>query len=176
MAMGTIKKILLTVFLIPLTLFVFSQELNVGGFSATNWKVESSANILGVGASIEYRPKKAVISFNSDISIFWVNRAPITTFPLTFKIIIGNKLRVCPTFGGFIRTNENYGYSAGLCADYRVLKKVRLFIKAEYMRDYWKDEFYTWDKYNYVGEKKINSNSGYSIWVNLGVKINVLKS
>ncbi|NOU45887.1 MAG: hypothetical protein HOO86_02355 [Bacteroidales bacterium] len=173
---GNVRKAFFIVLLLTFTSLAFSQEFYVGGFAATNWKVETSSEILGFGANIEYRPNKSVLSFNSDISRFWVEKSPITTFPLSLKLIIGNKIRICPTFGGFIRTNENYGYSAGISVDYRVMKKVSLYIKTEYMRDYWKAENITWHKYNYVGGKKINDKCGYSIWINLGIKFSVLKT
>ncbi len=168
------KIVFVSIFLIVSSL-AFSQELSVGGFVATNLKIETSSEILGFGANIEYRPNKSVVSINSDILFIFVTKRPITTFPLYIKIIIGNKLRVCPEFGGFIRTNENYGYLAGISVDYRINKKLLLYLKTDYMRDYWKDKYIRWDKYNYVGGKRINSKTGYSIWFNFGFKINILK-
>lgn len=153
-------KIVLTGIFIIVSSLVFSQELSVGGFVATNLKIKTSSEILGFGASIEYRPKKSVVSINSDILFFYVNNGPIATFPLYIKIIIGNKLRVCPEFGGFIRTNENYGYLAGISVDYKIRKRLLLYLKADYMRDYWKDKYIRWDRYNYVGGKRINSKTG----------------
>jgi len=170
---NTISRIFFLVLFLTNITFGFSQELNIGGFVTTNWIIDNNSEILGFGANIEYKPNKIRVSINSDISIFWVEKGPIATLPLSLKIIIGNRLRVCPTFGGFVRTNENYGYSAGIIIDYKITNQIIVYLKNEYMRDYWKWKNEYWYKNNYVG-KRISQTSAYSIWLNIGLKFNLL--
>jgi len=93
----------------------------------------------------------------------------ILTIPLYLKIIIGNKFRVCPTFGGFVRTNDNLGYMAGINFEMVVKERLIIFAKADYMWDYW-------DKWNnrFGGSTNYETSSS-TIWISLGIKRKILK-
>src|SRR5690349_11730876 len=81
----------------------YSQELNVGGIIGGT--PSSSFEVVALGGAIEYKPEKAIISFNTDPVFLLGTEDLIFTVPLYLKFRIGNKLRFCPLFGVFKRTN-----------------------------------------------------------------------
>ncbi len=88
--------------------FLFSQELNIGGQIGT-YASDINYGVVTFGGNIEYRPKNSFVSINNELSFYYYKNELVLTVPLYLKIIIGNKFRVCPTFGGFVRTNSNSG-------------------------------------------------------------------
>lgn len=162
------RAILITSFIL-FSLFSFSQELNFGGIIGTGPKI-NKLNILTFGGTIEYRPNKALISLNSDPILLVYNKEIMLTVPLYLKLIIGNKIRFCPTIGGFVRTNANFGLITGLNIDYKINKKLLIFVKGDFTIDYWKDE-----APSHFGSSYEYTNSDSSIWISLGIKKNILK-
>ncbi len=162
-------KALMTSIFLSLTFISFSQELNVGLGLGTGYKIDN-LNALTISPSIEFRPVKSIVSLNSGIQFILVENKTILTFPLSINVIIGNKFRVCPSFGGFVRTNRNLGWSSGLSIEYRIKEIFIVLIKGDFNKDYWKDEAPT-----HFGGSYEYSNSGSSIWFSVGVKKNILK-
>ncbi|MBN2215300.1 MAG: hypothetical protein JW723_13765 [Bacteroidales bacterium] len=74
--------------------------------------------------------------------------------------------RFCPTFGLFVRTNANYGWSAGMMIEMKIKEKLHLFARGDYNKDYWKSETPRHDEY---------TDTGSVIWISFGIKKNILK-
>ena len=169
-----IKNNMKTILLIIVTLissysYSFSQELNIGGTIGAGPK-NNDFRIVTLGATVEYMPVKSIVSLNTDPVFLFDSKDLMLTVPLYLKLIIGKKIRFCPAFGGFIRTNSNYGWTAGLSIEYKIKEKLLLFVKGDYNMDYWKAEAPTHfgSSYEYI-------DSGSSIWISLGIKKNILK-
>ena len=124
--------IIVSATLLLLSIYTYSQELNVGGIIGVEPKIVDS-RIVSFGGAIEYRPVKSIVSLNTDPVLLLCCKNAIFSFPLYLKFIIGNKIRFYPNFGGFIRTNSNYGWSAGLSLEYIVKEKLLLFVKGDYI-------------------------------------------
>jgi len=161
--------LLMLVTLISSYSYSFSQELIIGGTIGTGPK-SNDFRIVTFGGTVEYRPVKSIISLNTDPILLFDSKDLMLTVPLYLKLIIGNKIRFCPTFGGFIRTNSNYGWTTGLGIEYKIKEKILLFVKGDYNIDYWKAEAPTHfgSSYEYI-------DSGSSIWISFGIKKNILK-
>ena len=153
---------ILVLILISLSLITFSQELNVGLDFGSNFIKE---NPLAISASVEYRPSKSIMSLNTGITVITASSNTIMSFPLFIKAIIGNEFRISPLFGGFIRTNENYGWYAGLEIEYYLVSHSAIFVQGEYTKEFYKND----TPRGYV----INKDS--SIWVRIGFKKKLLK-
>jgi len=166
------KKGSLRVVVLILTLFIsktfFGQELNIG-LEFTGGPRASEARVVSVGPIIEYRPVKSLVSINSGIILYVYKNESLVTIPLSLKFIIGNTIRFCPSIGGFLRTNKNFGYSAGLVIDYEIKKRLFLFLKGEFNQDYWKE-----NSYSHFGGTGEITKSGYSYWIGIGIKKNIL--
>ncbi len=162
-------KLITLVFLFFISTFLYSQELNVGGFTGTG-KGIVAINSLTLGGTLEYRPEKAFFAINTSPFILVSNNEANVTIPLSLKLIIGNKIRLCPTAGGFIRTNSNYGLLAGLEVDYRLKEKLFPFVKGEYAVEYYKATApsHFGPSYEYLSYEK-------SKWISIGFKVNLFK-
>jgi hypothetical protein len=145
--------------------YSYSQEFNLGGYVGTEL-IHDNHNIVSFAGTAEFRPFKSPITFNFDPSLFYVENKLILTSPLYFKFIIGEKIRFCPTFGLFIRTNANYGWSTGIMVEIKVKEKLNIFAKGDYNKDYWKSESPKHDEY---------VDTGSVIWLSFGIKKNILK-
>jgi hypothetical protein len=112
----------------------FSQELNTG----LNTGIAPIANevYFSTGLNLEYRPKSALISLNTDPFLMFNSNQSLVTLPLYLKAIVGDKLRLSPSGGGFLRTTQSYGWVVGLQIEYTLKDKVILFSKNEFYRDY----------------------------------------
>ncbi len=159
--------------LILLAAFVFSnsysQELNIGAFAGAGTKTINS-RVVAFGGTVEFRPIEARVSFNADPFLVILPDETLLTTPVYLKIIIGDKIRFCPSFGGFIRTNANYGWKAGLSLDFKIRKSLALFGMADYYKDFYKTE-----APNHFGSGTFYTDSGSSFWIIIGVKKNILK-
>jgi hypothetical protein len=136
-----------------------SQELNLGGLTGLGFLSENGLSF-NIGAIIEYRPNKALFSINSEI----------LTYPLYLKFIIGKKFRFCPSLGGFFRSNLYYGWLAGAEFDYNFKNKITMFLAAELMQDYYKEDLPT-----HQGETYSHTTHETSYWLSVGIKKNILK-
>ena len=125
--------------LIIVTLFAisvgYSQQLNLGA----NIGSVDGCSIKTVGATIEFRPSKSFFTINSAPFLFMNDRNPVVTLPLSIKFFIGNKIRVCPSYGLFLRTNSNFGYNAGLSLEGDLGEKLIVFAKGDYIINCYKD-------------------------------------
>jgi hypothetical protein len=162
------RKILLTLILI-FALHGFSQELNLGG-SVGMGDLSGNPGIYTLGATIEYRPHHARFSVNTEPYILTDFEEILFTAPLYLKFIFGNRFRVCPTFGGFWRSNRNLGWSAGLSLEYALNEPLFVFIRGDYNKDYYKKE-----NPSHFGQSFTVTKSTMTIWASVGLKINLLK-
>lgn len=156
------SKILFLGFLIISIFDVRSQTLNIG----LNTGITSIQPLyLGtIGGNVEFRPKHAYFSINTDPFVLFNQTYATFTEPLYLKCIIGNKFRVCPSAGGFVRTSGNYGWLLGLHFEYPINQKLFLFSKNELYTDYWKD--------TYPGHfGNTYTNQGKTLLFSIGVKI-----
>ena len=147
-----------------------AQELNVGGFAGAGpwtWGV----NIGAMGGTVEYRPAKAIFSINAEPYLLFNTTDLLFTAPLYLKFIIGNRFRFCPTVGGFWRSNKNFGWSAGLNLEFGLKRGIFLFLRGDSNKDYYKTKYP-----DHFGESYPITESGYTLWMNVGVKINIMKS
>ncbi len=161
-------KTLLTFLFLAFTINSFSQELNFGLESGTGY-VDGQLNFFIVSSTIEYRPVKSLLSYNSGLQVVFINNSALITLPLTIKAIIGNRFRACPSFGGFIRNSKNYGWSAGLSLEYGVTDDLRILIKGDFNRDYW-----TGEGPSHQGGTYKYRDSENTLWFSIGFKKNIL--
>lgn len=145
-----------------------AQELNIG-LELAGGPESINSTVFSLGPTIEYRLKESRISFNSGVLFLFSKYGALLTFPVNIKFIIGNKFRICPTTGGFIRSNKNYGWTLGLELDYKIKNRLIIFVKGDFNRDYYKVEIP-----NHFGENSETTNSESSFWFGLGIKINIL--
>jgi hypothetical protein len=143
---------------------LFSQELSVGGAIGSGPLNERS--LFTLGAAVEYRPLKSMVSFNIDPFLVITDGELVLTGPLYLKFSIGNKIRFCPAFGGFFRTNGNYGWMAGLAVELSLNNSVRIFVKGDYYKDYWKAEYPS-----HFGANIEYIDHASSYWISAGCKI-----
>ena len=145
------------------------QELNSGlaaGAAFTNNK----PNAFTWTYLIEYRPHKSMLSINSGITLIAGHFIPAYSFPLYLKVIIGNQFRVCPSFGGFIRTNKSHGLSSGVTLEYEIPENLVIYLQGDYNRDYQKVEIPT-----HMGQTGESTSTFSSIWISIGLKKNILQ-
>jgi hypothetical protein len=120
----------------------FGQELNLGVNTGVNVLLTSPQNIsdFSLGGNLEFRPKNAIFSINTDPFILFQKNNINLTAPLYIKFIIGKKFRVSPSFGGFVRTSGHYGFLGGLTLEYVIKDRFIIFSKNEFYRDYWTEK------------------------------------
>ncbi len=142
----------------------FGQEINAGiniGFIPNQNTFYPSC-----GLNLEFKPKNSIFSINTDPFILLNNKKLVFSEPVYFKFIFGNKLRICPSIGGFYRTNKSYGWLLGLNLEYVLKNSFILFSKNEcykdYRKDFWPDHF---------GGSAIYINQSYSLLFSLGLKL-----
>ncbi len=123
-----------------------------------------------IASSVEYRPVKSYISLNLDPSVVFTEQKAIGNFPLYLKLILGDKFRVCPNFGAFIRTNSNYGWTTGLSIEYQIKDDFFIIAKGDIMKDYYKNEYP-----NKFGWKDTVTDKESNIWLSIGVKKNIIR-
>ena len=146
----------------------YGQELNIG-IEFTGGPRLNEANVIALGPIIEYRLRESVVSINSGIIFHVYKNESLITLPIGLKFILGNTVRFCPIIGGFLRSNSNYGFSAGVVIDYEIKKRLYLFIKGEYDQDYWNEE-----SLSYFGGVYESKHIGSSYWFGIGIKKNIL--
>ncbi|MFZ4739877.1 MAG: hypothetical protein ACOYLE_01795 [Bacteroidales bacterium] len=149
----------------------YSQELSIGGTFGFGTELKTFiTRTKTFGGSFEFRPHESIISLNVDPFLIFIPNKVILTTPIYFKFIIGNKLRFCPTIGGFIRTNANYGWKTGLNMEFDIYKSLFLFVTSDYYIDYYKKEIP-----DHFGTSTSYTDRASSFWFSLGIKKNILK-
>jgi len=146
------------------TFYSNAQEFNAGlnlGFSPIQGN-----NYYSFGGNFEFRPKHAYFSINTDPFVLFDKTYATFTEPIYLKLIIGEKLRVCPSAGGFVRTSGNYGWLLGLHVEYPINQQFILFSKNELYADHWKDTYY-----GHFGENYDFINQGRSLMFSVGLKM-----
>jgi hypothetical protein len=158
--------ILCTIFMS--TFYSSAQEFNAG--LNLGYLPCQGSNYYSVGGNFEFRPKHAYFSINTDPFVLFDKTYATITEPIYLKLIIGNKLRICPSAGGFVRTSGNYGWLVGLHVEYSIQQKFILFSKNELYADHWKD---TWP--DHFGGSSVYINQGRSLMFSAGVKMMLKK-
>ncbi len=143
---------------------VYSQEFNAG--LNLGYLPCQGSNYYSVGVNFEFRPKHAYFSINTDPFVLFDKTYATFTEPIYLKLIIGDKLRVCPSAGGFVRTSGNYGWLLGLHVEYPINQQFILFSKNELYADHWKDTYY-----GHFGENYDFINQGRSLMFSVGLKM-----
>jgi hypothetical protein len=154
--------ILCTIFMS--TFYSSAQEFNAG--LNLGYLPCQGSNYYSVGGNFEFRPKHAYFSINTDPFVLFDKTYATITEPIYLKLIIGNKLRICPSAGGFVRTSGNYGWLVGLHVEYSIQQKFILFSKNELYADHWKD---TWP--DHFGGSSVYINQGRSLMFSVGMKM-----
>ena len=168
--MKPVLTLLMSTLFLLVSLSLFSQELNVGGVAGTT--IESGQLVgFSAGGAVEFRPVHGLVSFSAEPRLLFYQREAIFTFPLYLRFIFGKKFRIGPVFGGFIRSSGNYGWSAGGEAGFRLKDKGILFVRTDFVMDYWR-ETYPW--YHSSGEWY--TDNGSSVLITLGFRKNILKN
>lgn len=162
------KTIIFMCILISMSFYVHSQEFNAG--LNLGYLPCQGSNYYSFGGNFEFRPKHAYFSINTDPFVLFDKTYATITEPIYLKLIIGNKLRVCPSAGGFVRTSGNYGWLLGLHVEYLVKQQFILFSKNELYTDHWKDTYY-----GHFGEKYDFINQGKSLMFSIGMKMMLKK-
>lgn len=156
--------------LILVSTISFSQELNAGlqgGYCGG----KQGVNYTSFGGTIEFRPKEAVFSVNTDPFIIFDSESETKLFTESayIKLIIGkNNLRFSPAFGGFVRSNKNAGWLIGLHVDYMIKNTLMFFAKGEMFADYYKTT-----TYSHFGTSETSLTMGLSVPFSLGIKYNL---
>lgn len=148
---------------------LFSQEINIGAGVGSG--LGDNLKVLTYNLNIEYKPAKLGVSLNFDPVIYSGNDVSILTTPLSLKAIVGNKLKICPSVGGFVRFidgDQNYGWLAGLGLEL-LLGHFRPYFKAEYDMNYWKSEHPL-----HSGGVMYETQKSPSAWLSLGLKYRIL--
>jgi len=156
--------------IISYSLHGFSQELNIGGFLGAPYQKDLNSFYPFVGPEIEFRPENSILSLTINPYLIFPDKETIATFPFYLKFILGKKIRFCPSFGGFIRTNSNYGWIAGLNIEYMIKERLIIYLKSDYYCDYYEYEYPT-----HFGDHKTRTDKEHSFWFSLGIKKNILK-
>ena len=130
----------------------------------------NNLNMLTIGGAFEYKPKKANFSLNTDPFLLILKKRIILTEPISLKLKIGNKLKFCPAFGLFVRTNSGYGWTTGLDIEYKVKERLIIFLNGDFYMDYYREQFIFASGLNggYMTE------SSGSFWISIGIKKNLL--
>ena len=138
------------ILLITICLFLFSsvlsQEFNIGIQTGTDIGIYRYGYIV-LGTQTEYRPPKALFSFNGDILFFTHNNDLVVMTPIYLKAIIGKSIRFNPLIGGFVNSNKGYGWKLGFDIDLYLNKRFALFIAFDRFKEYWKDKSPKGDEY-----------------------------
>ena len=145
-----------------------SQEIIVGLNGGIN--PFQNNNLYSFGGNLEFKPKNASFSINTDPFILFDKRNVTFTEPIYLKFILGKKLRICPAAGGFVRSHGSYGVVLGMHLEYVLKDKFILYSKNEFYRDFWKDLVYS----HFGGSSKYINRSN-SVLFSIGLKI-ILKN
>ena len=161
------KKLLF--FLLLASSNLFSQEINIGAGVGSG--LADNFKVLTYNLNFEYKPERLDISLNFDPVIYSGNNRSILTTPMYIKAIVGNKLKVCPSIGGFVRFidgDNNYGWLVGLGLELP-LGHFQPYFKAEYDMDYWKSEHPL-----HSGGVIYETQKSPSAWLSVGLKYRLL--
>jgi hypothetical protein len=150
----------------------FSQEINAGadGGVISDFGFEYPA--LNINGLLEYRPQNSVFSINLNPGVVIIdNGQNIGSFPLYFKLIIGDKYQICPNIGGFYWTNQRGGWSTGLNFEIALMKRFTPYLSANYFRVYYKEY---WP--NHFGGGSYITASSPGLKLSIGVKFKLNKA
>lgn len=157
------KKVFFLFFLF-FSLQSFSQELFLGGNLGFAEPLYAS-RLNSFGVSFEYRPVNALMSFNTNPFLTFIDKKVFFTEPVYVKFIFGKKLRFCPSGGAFIRSNGNYGWVYGAGIEYIVKSKLNIFVKGDFYTDYYEAEYP-----NHFGGSYFDRTHETTLLISFGIK------
>jgi hypothetical protein len=96
------KTIIFMCLFLSMSIYAHSQEFNAG--LNLGYLPCQGSNYYSFGGNFEFRPKHAYFSINTDPFVLFDKTYATFTEPIYLKLIIGEKLRICPSAGGFVRT------------------------------------------------------------------------
>ncbi len=154
-------KIILIIAFCLISTLSFAQEINLGGGLGS----DKEFNFIGLHSYIELRPDKSLFSLNIDPSFHTAKSSSFFTIPVYLKMIIGNKLRVCPSIGAFVRTNSNSGWLTNLNLEFLTSEKTIILAQFSLTTDYTKI-----DRRSSGSALYTEKESSKWIWFNVGIK------
>ena len=167
-------KTILVVFFSLNYLSLCAQELNIGSNLGYKFIKESQAiyrnekNSMTFSGMLEFRPTHTIFSVNSEVRCLF-EKETIVQFPVYLKFIVGNKIRVCPSLGGFIGSNGNYGIQLGLNLEVPVSEKAIIYSRYEIY-----SEMYDESIPSHFGKDSKSKAARGANWVGIDIKYNLL--
>lgn len=165
--MLSVKSLLLIAALLFSWTYLGSQELYLGGAIGTGF-VGVESPIMNSSVKIEYSPLKAMVSFNGEVAVMFSKGNTVATIPLYMKVLVGNRFRISPAIGGFIRSNLYFGILLGLHLDYQIKPGLRICARGDLYNDFWYENYPS-----HIGEGYRVLNSLTSHWLSIGLKKNL---
>lgn len=144
-----------------ISILSFSQEINLGGGIGT----DKGFNSIGLHSYLEYRPENAQFSINMDASYHAAESDSFLTIPVYLKLIFGNKFRVCPSIGGFVRSNSNTGWITNMNLEFLINEKTIITAQGSLTTDYWKA-----NRVSPGGIPYVSTENSKWLWFNIGIK------
>jgi hypothetical protein len=170
-----IRKFILILLFLGSCNSIFAQEFNVGGGVGINFLTDDTEYPIdkeyspAISALIEFRPKHAIFSISSEIRPAFGENYDIK-FPLHLNFIIGKKVNVILSLGGYVSAKGNYGGMFGTGVQFPLIEKIKPFFRYELFSERYED---------FAGGHSGNSTDTFSRIVQyfaIGVKFNLLKS
>ena len=162
-------KLLASLIFLLISFSSSAQELNLGinlGTDLGGWRT----GLFSVGPSLEFTPKMSIFSINTEVNYWNYNNQNAIMIPLYLRFFLGKKIRIGSSVGGFLKSNNHYGWLAGVNFDTRLSNRLRLFAKTEAIFEKWK-----YDSYDKWG-KPIELHDGmFYLTVCFGIKYNILE-
>lgn len=144
-----------------ISIFSFSQDINLGGGIGSDQEIGA----IGLLSYAEFRPKNAKFSVNLDPSFHRAENFSLFTVPVSLKLILGNRFRICPSAGVFVRSNSNTGWITNMNFEYLVHEKTIIIAQGSLTKDFWKT-----DRISPGGAAYESNESSLWMWFNIGIK------
>ena len=126
--------------------------------------------LFSIGPSLEFNPKMSIFSICTEVNYWNYDNQNAIMIPLYLKFFLGDKIRIGPAGGGFLKSNSHYGWLAGVHFDTRLRNRLRLFAKTEAISEKWK-----YDSSDKWGNPIVLHSGMFYLTVCFGVKYNLLE-
>jgi len=117
-----------------------AQDLRVGGNVGFFLSEINPMDAFDIAATIDFIPHKSILYLETGPQLTITPNSTIFTAPLYLGFIIGSTATIEPGFGGYLRSNANYGYVLGISAGYYIQKTNQIYLRALYAREHYKRE------------------------------------
>ncbi|MHC1776035.1 MAG: hypothetical protein AB9834_11550 [Lentimicrobium sp.] len=148
-----VKNLLFVVaFLLPAV--TFSQSLS-GGVSAGFIPPVFGEMLPFGGINLEYSFRNSDLSINTGFDVYAAKDESFISVPLYVKASTAGRFRFCPFAGGFVNSDDRFGWLLGAGIEYGQRNKINLFLQGEILIGYSKElqtevagiQDYYWSKY-----------------------------